>query len=92
LYSAPGHLENGTEVDTLHESDVIFEPGTTADESFKRPGNIEGTYRSARYRKYLMNVQFTDNENHRSYFANYLCERWNRQHETTVESVKVSYP
>lgn len=94
-YAAPGQLENGDRVDTLHESNVIFEPGSTdaasgiADDAFKRPENIEGTYRSARFRKYLMNVQFTENENHRSYLTNYLCDRWNRQHEITVESVSI---
>lgn len=93
-YAAPGELESGEYVDTLHQSDVIFDPGSdniseVSGEHFERPERIEATYPSARYRKYLMNVQFADNERHRSYVANYLCDRWNRQHDTTVESVSL---
>lgn len=88
-YAAPGQLENGEMVDTLHESNVIFDPGSTTDESFEKPDHVEGTYSSARFHKYLVNVQFAGNDNHRSYLANYLCDRWNRRHETTVETVSI---
>ncbi len=36
-----------------------------------------------------MNTRYADNENHLSYFANYLCNRWNRTHETGVEQVTI---
>ncbi|MXR52770.1 HTTM domain-containing protein [Halovenus sp. WSH3] len=88
-YAAPGRLEDGRMVDTLHESDVIFDPGAGTNDSFRRPDDVEGTYPSARFHKYLVNVQFADNDNHRSYLANYLCDRWNRRHDTTVETVSI---
>lgn len=88
-YAAPGRLEDGSTVDTFHESNVIFEPGPITDESFKRPENVEKTYPSARFNKYMANVQFADNDNHRSYLANYLCDRWNRRHDSTVETVEL---
>jgi hypothetical protein len=78
-FAAPGTLANGSEVDVLHESPV------TAD----RPTHVETTYPSARWRKYLSRVRYADNTNHRSYLANYLCERWNRRHDTSVETVSL---
>jgi hypothetical protein len=74
-----GTLENGTERDVFRDAAVRFE----------RPPRAETTYPSARWRKYLTNVYSTDNENHRSYLANYLCDDWNRTHETGVENVTV---
>jgi len=31
----------------------------------------------------------TSNENHRSYFANHLCGRWNATHETGVDRLTI---
>ncbi|WP_435073226.1 HTTM domain-containing protein [Halorubrum sp. HHNYT27] len=78
-FVAPGALENGTERDVLRDSPVDFE----------RPARAETTYPTSRWRKYLTNVYSADNENHRSYLANYLCEEWNRTHEVGVETVTV---
>jgi len=78
-YTAPGQLENGTIVDVFHESE----------RSSDRPPKVENTYPTGRWRKYLNNVRFADNTNHRSYAANYLCERWNRRHDTPVERLKL---
>ncbi|WP_247001838.1 HTTM domain-containing protein [Halosolutus gelatinilyticus] len=75
----PGELEDGSEVDVLHESDVDWD----------RPPNVDATYDTARERKYISNMRFAGNRKHRSYFANYLCERWNRSHETDVERLTV---
>jgi hypothetical protein len=78
-FVAPGTLENGTERDVLRDSAVDFE----------RPARAEATYPTSRWRKYLTNVYSADNEKHRSYLANYLCEDWNRTHEVGVENVTV---
>ena len=78
-FAAPATLEDGSERDVLRDSEVDFE----------RPPRVETTYPTSRWRKYLSNVYSTDNENHRSYLANYLCEDWNRTHETAVENVTV---
>jgi len=78
-FVAPGTLENGSERDVLRDSEVDFD----------RPARAETTYPTSRWRKYLTNVYSADNEKHRSYLANYLCEEWNRTHETGVENVTV---
>ena len=78
-FVAPGALENGSERDVLHDGEV----------SMDRPPDIDATYPTARWRKYLTNVYSGDNENHRSYLANYLCAEWNRTHATDVENVTV---
>ena len=78
-FAAPAALENGSERDALRDSEVDFD----------RPPRVETTYPTSRWRKYLSNVYSTDNENHRSYLANYLCDDWNRTHETNAESVTI---
>ncbi|WP_323173893.1 HTTM domain-containing protein [Natrialba sp. PRR66] len=78
-FVVPGELENGTTVDALHGSGVDWD----------RPPNVDGTYETARERKYLSNMRFAGNENHHSYYANYLCDRWNREHDTTLENLTI---
>lgn len=80
-YVVPGELENGSEIDAMHESEV----------SWDRPPNGEAVYPNSRWRKYLSNVWSAGNENHRSYLGNYLCERWNREHETRLEGLELYY-
>nr|WP_241981554.1 hypothetical protein [Halorubrum sp. GN11_10-6_MGM] len=57
--------------------------------SLDRPPSVDATYPTARWRKYLSNVESGANEDHRSYLANYLCAEWNRTHATGVENVTV---
>ena len=78
-FVAAGTLEDGTERDVFQNSAVTFD----------RPARAETTYPTSRWRKYLKNVYGADNENHRSYLANYLCSDWNRTHETNVERVMI---
>jgi hypothetical protein len=80
-FAAPATLENGSEVDALYRSRVDFD----------RPERAQDAYPTSRWRKYLVNMRFADNEKHRSYFANYLCERWNGERDTDAESVTVYY-
>ncbi|MFC4247026.1 HTTM domain-containing protein [Natribaculum luteum] len=80
-YVVPARLENGSEVDAYHGSQVDWD----------RPPSVEKTYPTSRWRKYLSNVWSGDNENHREYFSDYLCDRWNRQHETNVENLTLYY-
>ncbi|QCW04275.1 HTTM domain-containing protein [Natrinema pallidum] len=75
----PGKLEDGTRTDVFHGSAV----------SWDRPPSVEDAYETARWRKYALNTRYADNENHLSYFANYLCNRWNTTHETGVEQVRL---
>ncbi|QAU12601.1 HTTM domain-containing protein [Halorubrum sp. BOL3-1] len=78
-FVVPGSLEGGGERDVFRDSTVDFE----------RPPRAETTYPTSRWRKYLKNVYAADNENHRSYLANYFCDDWNRTHDTAVENVTI---
>ncbi|WP_339105575.1 HTTM domain-containing protein [Haloterrigena salinisoli] len=73
----PGELADGTTVDARD--------GTAVD--WDRPPNAADTYETSRDRKYVINMRYAGNENHRSYYANYLCDRWSRTHETELESL-----
>ncbi|QFU82343.1 HTTM domain-containing protein [Natronorubrum aibiense] len=75
----PGELADGSTVDALHESEVDWD----------RPPSVDETYETARERKYISNMRYANNENHRSYFANHLCERWNSTHETELERLTI---
>jgi len=80
-FVVPGNLTNGTTVDVFADSRVDWD----------RPPSIDAEYPTARWRKYLRNVWSSNNRDHRSYFSHYLCGRWNRSHETDVESIGLYY-
>ncbi|MDY6764810.1 MAG: HTTM domain-containing protein, partial [Halobacteria archaeon] len=77
---APGLLENGTRVDAFHGGSVDWD----------RPPDITSAYPTARWRKYLVALWRYDSP-HRRYFADYLCRRWNGQHQTKLLNVTVYY-
>ncbi|MFC7237872.1 HTTM domain-containing protein [Saliphagus sp. GCM10025317] len=78
-FVVPGELEDGSEVDAMHGEEVDWD----------RPPSVDATYDGARWRKYLSNMRYAGNENHRSYTANYLCHRWNDEHDTQLETVTI---
>jgi hypothetical protein len=80
-YVVPGRLTDGSSADAFHGGPVEWD----------RPGELEDAYPTARWRKYLSNVRWSGNTNHRSYLAAYLCGRWNRTHESDVVTVSVYY-
>lgn len=64
---ASGQLADGSTVD--------LRDGTAV--SWDRPPNVDQRFDTSRERKYLATMRYASNENHRSYYANYLCGRWN---------------
>lgn len=76
-YVAPGNLTDGTRVDALHGGAVDLD----------RPPNAADTFPSARWRKYMGNVNSLDHTNHPSYLASHLCDRWNRSHDTELANL-----
>jgi hypothetical protein len=80
-YVVPGTMTDGSSADVLYGGPVEWD----------RPANVEDAYPTARWRKYLSNVRWAGNTNHRSYLAAYLCGRWNRTHEPDVATVSVYY-
>ena len=77
---APGLLENGSRVDAFGGGQLTFD----------RPPDVSATFPNARWRKYLSRLWRYDTV-HRDYFAEYLCDRWNRQRETRLENVTAVY-
>lgn len=80
-YVAPGTLSNGSSVDALNGGRVTWD----------RPAAVEKSFPTARWRKYLSNVRTIPNEHYRSSLARYLCHRWNRAHDTHLESLSIYY-
>ena len=80
-YVAPATLENGSTVDAIHGGPVTWE----------RPPDLAATYPNARWRKYQVNLWRQNYAGHRDEFAQYLCDRWNRDHEVEMERVELYY-
>jgi hypothetical protein len=77
---APGRLENDSRVDAFHGGSVTWD----------RPPDISSTYPTARWRKYLVRLWRYDTADRRL-FAEYLCRRWNTNHETKLINVSVYF-
>jgi len=78
-YVGVGNLSDGTQVD----------PYLGGTPSFDRPPNPATTVRTARWRKAIVYTQYHSLTNTPDYLGNYLCERWNRTHDTTLETVSI---
>lgn len=62
-------------------------PGATT--TWDRPPNGADTVRNERWRKYLKWVQGNSASNHPDYFANYLCEEYERTHGEQLANLSV---
>lgn len=80
-YVAPAYLVNGSQVDAYYRQEVRWD----------RPPDIADTYPNMRWRKYLTNLWRTGYGGHRPHFAEYLCQRWNRRHDTNMINVTLYY-
>lgn len=74
-FVAPGNLSSGGRIDAFSQTDIEWTP----------PDHIASTYSSARMRKYMSDLRY--DERLQEPFARYLCDRWNRTHETALLSV-----
>ncbi|SEO28672.1 Vitamin K-dependent gamma-carboxylase [Halogranum amylolyticum] len=80
-FVVPGRLDSGERVDAFRGSDVDWE----------KPDEVDRTYPSARWRKYLQDVRWGGDTRLRRGFADYLCHRWNSDHEDELTSLTVGY-
>lgn len=78
-YVVRGELESGGEVDPLHRSRSF-----TFD---KRPD----PFPNARWRKYLDSVKDWDEDYLDEPLGEYLCERWNEGHDSTLTELELYY-
>jgi hypothetical protein len=77
----PANRTDGTTVDAFHEGPVNLE----------KPANVADSYPTFRWRKVLTRMRSADGGLLRSYFSNYLCERYNRTHSTDLQRVTIYY-
>jgi hypothetical protein len=80
-YVVPGRLESGERVDAFRGGPVEWD----------KPAEVDRTYPSARWRKYLQDVRWSEDRRLREEFAGYLCYRWNTTHEDDLTRLTVSY-
>ena len=80
-YVVPGRLESGGRVDALHREPVRW----------NRPPDVSDSFPSHGWLVYLLDLQRPGNEALRPHFADYLCRRWNENHEDDLTAVRVYY-
>jgi hypothetical protein len=80
-YVVPGNLSSGERRDVLHGSAVEWD----------RPPDLARTYPNVRWFKYLVDLRRGGNAALQRGLGDYLCERWNRTHETRVEELTTYY-
>ncbi|MDY6769853.1 MAG: HTTM domain-containing protein [Candidatus Nanohaloarchaea archaeon] len=81
-YVVAGLLEDGTRIDVMRGEGPV---------SYRKPGDVWSTYGSARWRKYLVNLYDDDNSEYRQYYAEYLCRRWNENHDRALMNLTMTY-
>lgn len=79
-YVLPATTTSGARVDALTGGAVSWDP----------PDSFAAVYPSARWRKYLENVQRSGSDRLARDFAGYECARWNATHGTDLSRVRVS--
>jgi hypothetical protein len=79
--AAPANVTDGRTVDAFH--------GGPPD--LGRPDNVAASFPSFRWRKAFAAVRDEDAVVLRSHFADYLCDRYDREHEASLERVRLYY-
>ncbi|QCC51635.1 HTTM domain-containing protein [Halapricum salinum] len=75
----PANTTAGTSVDAFYGGPPDLD----------RPASVDSTYPSNRWRKFFQSVREDDGGPYRTAFAAYLCEQWNREHETDLSRVAI---
>lgn len=73
---------------------INLSPGAEPDDPItdKKPEWVADTYRTERWRKYLMNMMFVDNKGWRPGFVTALARQWNYHHpDETIKLIDVYY-
>ncbi|AGN00014.1 HTTM domain protein [Salinarchaeum sp. Harcht-Bsk1] len=78
-YVGVGNLTDGTRVD----------PYLGGAPSFDRPPNPATTVRTARWRKAIVYTQYHSLSHTPNHLGNFLCEHWNRTHDTQLATVSI---
>lgn len=78
-----GNLENGKKWDALNNKELNFD----------RPQNINGTYASEDWRKFLDNLQGSRSDDYLRLLGRFVCRNWNNQHvgEESLSTFKLYF-
>ena len=79
--AANGSGARGARVDAFHGGAVEWD----------KPSDVAASYPTARWRKYLVDLWRSDDDALQHAFADYLCERWNANHEGDLVRVAPHY-
>lgn len=84
-YVIPGELGDDRVIDAFNDR---LEPPIVA-----KPEYVSHSYPNYRWRKYLSRTALGKNYEHRRYFAQYLCTRWNNSHPKAqrLERLKIYF-
>ncbi|MFB6359802.1 MAG: HTTM domain-containing protein [Halobacteriales archaeon] len=80
-FVAPGELASGELVDAYGGGPL----------SWDRPPDLASSYPSHRWFVYMLELPRPGTGPLRAAFADYLCRRWNANHETTLRTVRLVY-
>ena len=72
-YVMPAKDRSGNEFD-------LFKQDATASVSWIKPLRASKTFKNYRWRKYMRNIYYAENERHRLYLGKCLCLDWNENH------------
>eukprot|EP01112_Ceratiomyxa_fruticulosa_P022721 TRINITY_DN841_c0_g1_i14.p1 TRINITY_DN841_c0_g1~~TRINITY_DN841_c0_g1_i14.p1 ORF type:complete len:684 (+),score=98.01 TRINITY_DN841_c0_g1_i14:1092-3143(+) len=78
----PGNLHNGTQVNIFAGkgvSDGLGDPGGPGftEVSYEKPALVSHQFAIQRWRKYLMNLESSSQQDKRLHYGRYLCREWN---------------
>lgn len=80
-YVAAGRTTTDRAVDPLHDRPLTYD----------RPPDLANAYPSHRWMRHLFNLRAPRNAELRPVFAEYLCQRWDRRHASSLEHVTVYF-
>lgn len=80
-YVIPGRLRDGSEVNVF---------ANRAHVSWEKPERVSSTYTDQFWRKYLMLIALEPYAKARPYYAQYLCQRWNKTHDGDQQLTRLS--
>ena len=77
-------LKNGSYYDIYNNTSSI---------TFDKPIDVTSTYRSARWQRFLINITTQRNYKYATYYIQYLCRDWNKNHseEKQAEEISIGY-
>jgi hypothetical protein len=87
----PGELRNGKQVElsAVTLGDFSVQEGV----SWEKPRRVADTFKDLHWRKYMVNLLPSENEELRRYFGRYVCREWDARHDQgeEVQSLQLHY-